>query len=63
MNKNDLYDLEIEVYKNIDIIKKAQAEYVSGVEKGIDLMFNAVRTFLQKEYEQANPTEKGGVQE
>lgn len=64
MNKNDLYNLEIEVHKIIDIIKNEQAEYVRGVEKGIDLMFDAVRTYLNKEAEQAaHPTEKGGERE
>lgn len=60
MNKNELYDLEIEVRKKVDIIKNEQVEYVRGVEKGIDLMFDAVRTFLRKEAEQDSPTEKGG---
>ena len=63
MNKNDLYDLEMEVHKKIDIIKSEQAEFVRGVEKGIDLMFAAVKTFLSKEAEQDRPTEKGGGQE
>ena len=57
MNKNDLYDLEIEAHKKVDIIKNEQAEYVRGVEKGIDLMFDAVRTFIRKEAEQDHPTE------
>ena len=60
MNKNELYDLEIEVHKKVDVIKNEQAEYVRGVEKGIDLMFDAGRTFLRKEVEQDHPTEKGG---
>lgn len=60
MNKNDLYNLEIEVHKNVDIIKSEQAEYVRGVEKGIDLMFNAVRKHLAKE--QDHQTEKGGAE-
>jgi hypothetical protein len=60
VNKNDLYDLEIEVYKKIDIIKSEQAEFVRGVEKGIDLMFAAVKTFLSKEAGQNHPTKKGG---
>jgi hypothetical protein len=58
MNKNELYDLEIEVHKKVDIIKNEQDEYVRGVEKGIDLMFDAVRTLLCKEAEQDHPTEK-----
>ena len=49
MTKNELYDLEKEVYKNIERIKREQAEYVMGVERGIDLMFNAVRNYLTKE--------------
>ncbi len=63
MNKNELYYLEIEVHKKVDIIKNEQAEYVRGVERGIDLMFDAVRTFLCKEAEQARPAEKGGEKE
>ena len=49
MTKNELYDIEKEVNKNIDIIRNEQAEYLSGVEKGIDLMFCAVRDYLTKE--------------
>ena len=56
MDKQELYNLEIEVHKNIDIIKNEQAEYVRGVKKGIDLMFDAVRKHLTKE------AEEGGVQ-
>ena len=55
MDKQELYNLETEVHKNIDIIKNEQAEYVRGVEKGIDLMFDAVRKHLTKE------AEEGGV--
>ena len=62
MDKNDLYDLEIEVHKKVDIIKSEQSEYVRGVERGIDLMFDAVRAFLRKEAEQATKTEKGGAE-
>ena len=62
MNKNELYDIEIEVRKKVDIIKNEQVEYVRGVEKGIDLMFDAVRTFLLQEAEQDNTAEKGGVE-
>lgn len=56
MDKQALYNLEIEVRKNIDIIKNEQEEYVKGVEKGIDLMFDAVRKHLNKQ------AEEGGVQ-
>ena len=62
MNKNELYDIEIEVRKKVYIIKNEQVEYVRGVEKGIDLMFDAVRTFLRQEAEQDNTAEKGGVE-
>lgn len=54
MTKNELYDIEKEVNKNIDIIRNEQAEYLSGVKKGIDLMFCAVMDYL---------TEKGGEKE
>ena len=49
MTKNELYDLEKVVYKHIDRIKREQAEYLKGVEYGIDLMFNAVRTYISEE--------------
>lgn len=52
MDRQELYNLEIEVLKNIDIIKSEQAEYVRGVEKGIDLMFDAVRKHLTNEAEE-----------
>lgn len=53
MTRNDLYALETEVYKNIDRIKREQAEYIKGVECGMELMFNAVREHLAKEEEKA----------
>lgn len=53
MTKNELYDLETEVSKNIDRIKREQAEYIKGVEAGIELMFKAVRNHLAKEDEKA----------
>lgn len=49
MTKNELYALEKVVYKNIELIKREQAEYLKGVEYGIDLMFNAVRTYISEE--------------
>ena len=49
MTRNELYELESSVCKNIDRIKKEQAEYIKGVEYGIDLMFSAVREHLVKE--------------
>ena len=51
MTRNDLYDLEIAAIKNIDRIKREQAEFVKGVEHGIELMFAEVREHLRKEEE------------
>ncbi len=53
MTRNDLYDLEIAAIKNIDRIKREQAEFVKGVEHGIELMFKEVREHLRKEGENA----------
>lgn len=53
MTKNELYDIEKEVNKNIDIVRNEQVEYLGGVEKRIDLMFCAVRDYL---------IEKGGAE-
>lgn len=53
MTRTELYDLESEVYKNIERIKAEQASYVKGVEAGIELMFKAVRSALAKEEEKA----------
>ena len=51
--KQELYELESEVYKKIAIIKdKRQAEnkaFAEGLEKGADLMFEAFRAALNKE--------------
>ena len=58
MTRNELYELETEVCKNIDRIKREQAEYVKGVEAGIELMFKAVRAHLAKEEENAAKKEK-----
>ena len=58
MTRNDLYDLEGVVYKNIDRIKREQEEYRKGVEYGIELMFNAVREKLATEEENAAKKEK-----
>lgn len=60
MTKKELYELEKEVYKNIDHIKREQAEYVAGVEYGMHLMFNAVRNYLtNEEQRRAEECEKG----
>ena len=54
MTRNDLYDLELAAIKNIDRIKREQAEFVKGVEYGIELMFKEVREHLRKEEERSN---------
>jgi uncharacterized protein Yka (UPF0111/DUF47 family) len=53
MTRNDLCELESEVYKNLERIKREQAEFVKGVEHGMDLMYKAVNRFLFEE-EQKN---------
>lgn len=53
MTRAELYELEADVNKNIDRIKKEQAEYLKGVEHGIELMFKAVRERLAKEEDAA----------
>ena len=54
MTKDDLYELERDVYKNVDRIKREQSEYLKGFESGISKMFEAVRAFLTKEAETAS---------
>ncbi len=54
MTRNDLYDLELAAIKNIDRIKREQAEFVKGVEYGIELMFREAREHLRKEEERSN---------
>lgn len=51
MTRNELYELESAVAKNLERIKREQEEYLKGVEYGIELMFNAVRGKLLKEEE------------
>lgn len=53
MTRNDLYDLESAALKNIDRIKREQAEFIKGVEYGIELMFKEVREHLRKEEERS----------
>ena len=54
MTRNELYEIEGDiVIKTIDRIKREQAEYVKGVEYGMDLAFRAVRNHLLKEEEAA----------
>lgn len=52
MTRNELYELEGNfVVKTIESIKREQAEYIKGVEYGMDLAFRAVRNQLLKEEE------------
>ena len=51
MTTDELYELEKVVYGNIARIKREQAEYLKGVEDGIELMFKSVRERLNKEEE------------
>ena len=54
MTRNELYEIEGDiVVKTIERIKKEQAEYVKGVEYGMDLAFKSVRNHLLKEEETA----------
>lgn len=46
MNKNQLYDIETELYRKLDNIKKEQKQYAAGVENGIDMTVSAVRKGL-----------------
>lgn len=54
MDKNKLYDIETEIYKKLDCIKKEQKQYVAGIEKGIDMTVNAVRKALNSEESQSD---------
>ena len=58
MTKDEIYALETEVCKNLERIKREQAEYVKGVEAGIELMAKAVRARLAKEEETTAKKEK-----
>lgn len=49
MNKDRLYDIETELYRKLDSLKAEQAQYSSGVEKGIDMTVSAIRRGLDKE--------------
>lgn len=49
MDKNQLYDIETELYRDLDNIKKEQKQYTAGVEKGIDMTVSAVRKGLNAE--------------
>ena len=49
MNKNQLYDIETKLYRDLDNIKKEQKQYAAGVEKGIDMTVSAIRKGLNAE--------------
>lgn len=49
MDKNQLYDIETEMYKKLDTIKAEQSQYCAGIEKGIDMTVSAVRKLLREE--------------
>ncbi len=49
MNKNQLYDIETEMYRKLDAIKAEQKQYNAGIEKGVDMTVSAVRKELGEE--------------
>ena len=53
MNTNELYDLEIKAHNQLDKINRerriANDAFAEGMEKGFDIMFQAIREALQKE--------------
>lgn len=49
MNRNQLYDIENKMYRELDAIKSEQKQYNAGFEKGIDMTVSAVRKALNKE--------------
>ncbi len=49
MTSDDLYKIEIEVFRKIDHIKREKEEYCKGVEHGASLMLEAVRSVLVTE--------------
>ncbi len=54
MNKNQLYDIENELYRKLDTIKAEQKQYNAGVEKGIDMTISAIRKELGEENQPNN---------
>ena len=53
MDKQDLYDLDDEIYKQIQIDRKKKEienkAYFDGMEKGAEMMMKAVRDYLTNE--------------
>ena len=53
MTVSELYDLEVEAYKKVEKIKRerqvANEAFSEGIEKGFDVMFQAIREALKKE--------------
>ena len=52
INEQRLYDIEGEIFKKIQGIKKEREQetkaFIDGMEKGADLMFNAIREGLKR---------------
>ena len=51
MTSDDLYKIEIDVFREVERIKREKEEYCKGVEYGMELMFKAVRDYLTAEAE------------
>ena len=58
MNLNELYEIERTVSHKMQVLKeKKEAEtkaFIEGVDRGIDLMYSAIREALMKEAEEAS---------
>ena len=52
MNKNDLRDIDNRLAEKVKQLRAEQAEYASGVERGIDMAVRAVRDFMNKQAEE-----------
>lgn len=49
MNKDTLYKIETQLFKEADNLKKQYAQYISGIEKGIDMTVEALRRKMNEE--------------
>ena len=49
MNKDTLYEIETQLFKEVDSLKKKHAQYISGIEKGIDMTVEALRRKMNEE--------------
>ena len=61
MTSDDLYKIEIDVFREVERIKREKEEYCKGVEHGASLMLEAVRAVLVTEETNAL-CEKGAEQ-